>query len=262
MSIKKTAEELAQLQTIFNKLLAVDVSKHVEIKDTGKTKLSYLSWAWAWAEVKSRCPDATYEIIKFNGLPYVYDDDTGYMCYTTVTIDDITHEMWLPVMDGNNRAMKNHPYDVYFKNGSKVTIQPATMFDINKTIMRCLTKNLGMFGLGLSLYAGVDLIDFDGDEIKDNKKTSKSTAKPTQSKSEAQAVSSEPVETKPETPATAKTHSKTETQAIADEFFAMCDDFHKDKKEMCIKYKLNSKSTYDDFSNAMASLRYDMIKEA
>ena len=108
----------------------------------------------------------------------------------------------------------------------------------------------------------VDLIDFDGDEIKDNKKTSKSTAKPTQSKSEAQAVSSEPVETKPETPATAKTHSKTETQAIADEFFAMCDDFNKDKKEMCIKYKLNSKSTYDDFLEAMAKLRYDVIKEA
>ena len=104
----------------------------------------------------------------------------------------------------------------------------------------------------------VDLIDFDGDEIKDNKKTPKSSAKLTQSKSEAQAVSFEPVET----PATKKTHTQAETQAIADEFFAMCDDFHKDKKEMCIKYKLNSKSTYDDFSNAMASLRYDVIKEA
>jgi hypothetical protein len=31
------------------------------------------------------------------------------------------------------------------------------MFDINKTIMRCLTKNLAMFGLGIYIYAGEDV---------------------------------------------------------------------------------------------------------
>ena len=36
-------------------------------------------------------------------------------------------------------------------------VEKATMFDINKTIMRCLVKNLSMFGLGLYIYAGEDL---------------------------------------------------------------------------------------------------------
>lgn len=140
----------------FEVLKAVDVSEHTETKDTGKVKLTYLSWAWAWAEVKTRYPDAKYEVKKFDGLPYICDPLTGYMVYTTVTIEGITHEMWLPVMDGNNRAMKTEPYEVQTKY-NKFTVQPATMFDVNKTIMRCLTKNLAMFGLGLYIYAGEDL---------------------------------------------------------------------------------------------------------
>ena len=38
------------------------------------------------------------------------------------------------------------------------------MFDVNKTIMRCLVKNLAMFGLGLYIYAGEDLPEGDADE--------------------------------------------------------------------------------------------------
>lgn len=148
-------------KTTFDILNAVNVNEHTEVKDTGKTRLTYLSWAWAWAEVKKRFPNASYEIVKFEGLPYVFDEKTGYMVYTTVTIDGITHEMWLPVMDANNRAMLDHPYEVQTKY-SKFTVQSATMFDINKTIMRCLTKNLAMFGLGLYIYAGEDLPDESG----------------------------------------------------------------------------------------------------
>ena len=78
------------------------------------------------------------------------------MCYTSVTIEGITHTMWLPVLDSNNRAMKSEPYTVKTKF-SEIVVAPATMFDINKTIMRCLVKNLAMFGLGLYIYAGEDL---------------------------------------------------------------------------------------------------------
>ena len=109
--------------------------------------MSYLSWSWAWKEVKSRYPDATYEIVKFeNGLPYTYDENTGYMVYTKVTIQGITHEMWLPVMDSHNCSMLSKPYEVKTKYNS-YTVDKCTMFDVNKTIMRCLTKNLAMFGL-------------------------------------------------------------------------------------------------------------------
>ena len=137
---------------LFEKLNAMNVNEKTEKKNG----LTYLSWAWAWAEFKKVCPDATYEVVKFNGLPYAYDENTGYMVYTTVTAGGVTHEMWLPVMDGANKAMKNQPYK-YTSYGKEKTCAAATMFDINKAIMRCLTKNLAMFGLGLYIYAGEDL---------------------------------------------------------------------------------------------------------
>ncbi len=137
---------------VFETLNNINVNGHTE----GKNGLTYLSWAWAWAEFKKVYPEATYEVVKFDGKPYVYDENLGYMCYTTVTVGDLTHEMWLPVMDGANKAMKAVPYEYTTKYGKK-TCEAATMFDINKTIMRCLTKNLAMFGLGLYIYAGEDL---------------------------------------------------------------------------------------------------------
>lgn len=144
-------------KTVFETLNAVNVNQWVEKKNTGKTTLSYLSWSNAWAEVKKRYPNATYEIVKFeNGLPYTYDENTGYMVYTKVTIEGITHEMWLPVMDSHNDAMLSKPYEVKTKYNS-YTVAKCTMFDVNKTIMRCLTKNLAMFGLGLYIYSGEDL---------------------------------------------------------------------------------------------------------
>ena len=113
---------------------------NVNSKTEKKGKLTYLSWAWAWAEFKKVYPEARYEVKKFNDLPYVHDPETGYMVYTSVTAEDQTYEMWLPVMDAYNKA-----------------IMKPSMFEINKTIMRCLTKNLAMFGLGLYIYAGEDL---------------------------------------------------------------------------------------------------------
>ena len=150
-------------QTLFEKLYGIDVSDKIEKKG----KCSYLTWAWAWAEFVKVCPDVTYEVKKFNGLPYVYDPATGYMVYTSVTAGGITHEMHLPVMDYNNKALKQ-----------------ASMFEINKAIMRCLTKNLAMFGLGLYVYAGEDLPE-------DPTKEKEPTKKATNSKQTAAAKSAE-----------------------------------------------------------------------
>ena len=147
----------ARGQEVFNDLFHVNVNDHTETKKSGATELTYLSWPYAWAEVKKRYPSAYYSVWKNDkGLPYVYDENTGYMVYTSVTIEGITHEMWLPVMDGANKAMKSAPYTYKTKYGDK-SVEQASMFDINKTIMRCLVKNLGMFGLGLYIYAGEDL---------------------------------------------------------------------------------------------------------
>lgn len=152
---------------VFNNLFAINVNEHTEKKKVGNTELTYLSWAYAWAEVKKLYPDAQYEIEKFNGLPYVYDPMTGYMVYTTVTIEGVTHEMWLPVMDGANKAMKAEPYEYvtgYGQYQKTKVCEAATMFDVNKTIMRCLVKNLAMFGLGLYIYAGEDLPEGEQEE--------------------------------------------------------------------------------------------------
>lgn len=147
---------------IFDTLYSVNVNERTEKKNG----LTYLSWAWAWAEFVKVCPDAKYEIKMFDGRPYMYDDNLGYMVFTSVTVGDDTKDMWLPVMDGANKAMKNHAYKYAVRQYNKDTRKmentekvcaAATMFDINKTIMRCLTKNISMFGLGLYIYAGEDL---------------------------------------------------------------------------------------------------------
>lgn len=133
--------------TVFERLSSINVNDHVEKKDN----LTYLSWAWAWSVTKKECPDASYSI-----LPTDYDEDLGFMCHTSVTIEGQTLEMWLPVMDGKNKSMKKKAYSYMTKYGEK-QVEPATTFDINKTMMRCLVKNLAMFGLGIYIYAGEDL---------------------------------------------------------------------------------------------------------
>lgn len=146
-----------QKKSVFETLNAIDCSEHTEKKKNGQVELTYLSWPWAWAEVKKRYPDADYTIYKDEQKrPYIEDPDYGLMCYTTVTINGQTHEMWLPVMDSANKAMRRVPYKYQTRSGEK-TVEAVTMFDINKTVMRCLVKNLAMFGLGLYIYAGEDL---------------------------------------------------------------------------------------------------------
>lgn len=145
-------------KSIFETLNAINVNGMVEKKQTGGTTLTYLSWSSAWQVVKEKFPDVEYEILRDpeTNLPYWYDPLTGYMVFTKVTINNQTHEMFLPVMDGTNHAMKAEPYEVQTKY-KKFTVQAATMCDINKTIMRCLVKNLAMFGLALYIYQGEDL---------------------------------------------------------------------------------------------------------
>lgn len=136
----------------YNELRKVSVNEHTEKKG----QLTYLSWAWAWDVFKQKCPEATYEIGKnADGLPY-FESHAGAMVYTKVTANGETHEMWLPVMDGANKSMKREPYKYSTSKGEK-TVDAFNMFDVNKTLMRCLVKNLAMFGLGIYIYAGEDL---------------------------------------------------------------------------------------------------------
>lgn len=157
-----TREEIKKEQDeLFKQLVQLNVNDHTETKND----LTYLSWAWAWQEFKKACPDAEYSVKKFTNpttgitLPYI-ETDIGYMVFTEITANGVTHEMWLPVMDGANKTMKKEPYKYIVGKGEKAfekSVEAISMFDINKTIMRCLTKNIAMFGLGLYIYAGEDL---------------------------------------------------------------------------------------------------------
>ena len=142
-----------EIREKFKELYSLNVNQYVEKKND----LSYLSWSYAWAEFKKIYPDATYDIKKDDqGRCYFGDENIGYMVYTSVTAGGLTYEMWLPVMDGANKSMKAVSYTYTTRFGEK-TVEAMTMFDVNKTVMRCLVKNLAMFGLGLYIYAGEDL---------------------------------------------------------------------------------------------------------
>lgn len=124
--------------SIFEKLNAVNVNGHTEKKNG----LTYLSWAWAWAEIKKAAPDATYTIYENkDGWNYFTDGRTCWV-KTGVTLEGIEHIEYLPVMDHRNRS---------------IPLEQVTSFDVNKTIQRSLTKACARHGLGLYIYAGEDL---------------------------------------------------------------------------------------------------------
>ena len=169
---KKVAEQITaeveenkirrEQEDLFKKAIQLNVNDHTDLKNN----LTYLSWAWAWQEFLKICPEATYEIKKFTNpitgktTTYLEDEDFGIMVFTSITARGVTREMWLPVMDGANKAMRRQAYTYVVGKGQnqyEKSVEAVSMFDINKTIMRCLTKNIAMFGVGLYIYAGEDL---------------------------------------------------------------------------------------------------------
>lgn len=166
------AETKTKGKSVFEILNAINVNQNVEKKKTNEKNpdgsdkyLTYLSWVWAWGQVKQHFPDASYEVRHWGDKPYLNDDQLGIMVETSVTINGETITMWLPVMNSTNKAMKATPYSYKTKYGDKL-VEAATMFDINKAIMRCLAKNIAMFGLGLYIYAGEDLPEEEAKQAK------------------------------------------------------------------------------------------------
>jgi len=171
---------MEKTKSVFETLSEINVNDKAE----KKSGLTYLSWAYAWGEVKKTYPDAVYSIVRcpVSQQIYSFDADLGYMVMTSVTIQGQTLEMWLPVMDGANKAMKAEAYSYATRYGDK-SVEQASMFDINKTLMRCLVKNLAMFGLGHYIFAGEDLPESESDAIANT--TSKPMVKGAAPKTEA-----------------------------------------------------------------------------
>ena len=126
------------MENYFKTLNEINVNDKIEQKNG----LSYLSWAWAWGELKKLFPESTYKIYENSeGWNYFTDGKTGWV-KTGVTVNGIEHIEYLPIMDYRNKSI---PKD------------NITSFDVNKTIQRSLTKAVARHGLGLYVYAGEDL---------------------------------------------------------------------------------------------------------
>ena len=87
------------------------------------------------------------------------------MVFTDITIDGLTHTRWPSVMDGANKAMQSESYTYDTKFRKDIPVEPATKFDVNKTILRFLVENLAMFGLGLYIYSREDLPEIEVEKI-------------------------------------------------------------------------------------------------
>jgi hypothetical protein len=119
----------------FARMSAINVNDHVEKKGG----FSYLSWPYAVAQLRLADPIATWDVRRFNGLPYLATE-AGVFVEVAVTVQGITLSQIHPVLDGRNRPL----------------IAP-TAFDINTSIQRCLVKAIALHGLGLYIYAGEDV---------------------------------------------------------------------------------------------------------
>ena len=145
------------MDNYFTELYGVNVNGHTEKKNN----LTYLSWAWAWGEIKKRHPDATYTVYE-NADGWNYHTD-GRTCWvkTGVTVNGIEHIEYLPVMDYKNKS---------------IPVENVTSFDVNKAIQRSLTKACARHGLGLYIYAGEDLPEEEAAEKQDASRNAKNIA--------------------------------------------------------------------------------------
>lgn len=232
-------------QSVWEKLQKIDCN------DKKKTKngLSYLSWAWAWGKLMEHYPEATYEF--FNECR----DEFGHVeVWCRIRIGELERIMWLPVMDYKNNAIKN-----------------PDLRKISDTRMRCLTKCIGMFGLGHYIYAGEDLPDGpDNDEPTEpeppkpapKKKAEKKTPPPAKNKSEPKS------ETAPNTIADADEAANAVTFLIdtvdnfASESLVQLRDFYNTNKALIDLLDTQFPEQYAKLKDHLSALKAKLQEEA
>jgi len=137
--------------------MSIEMLLKKNVNDHGEKKngLSYLSWAWAWAEALKADPKATFKVEMFDGKCYMEINGTA-MVFVTVTMFDKPMTCQLPVMDSGNKAIPLKGYTAVSKYGKEYRVE-CDAFAVNTAIMRCMTKALALHGLGMYLYSGEDL---------------------------------------------------------------------------------------------------------
>jgi len=125
-------------KSVFETLNAINLN---DLKED-KGKMTYLSWAYAWGEVKKLYPDMTSTVYEnVEGFNYHHDGKTAWV-KTGITIQGQEHIEYLPVMDNRNAS---------------IPLERINSSDVNKSIQRSMTKAIARHGLGFYIYAGEDL---------------------------------------------------------------------------------------------------------
>jgi hypothetical protein len=148
-------------KTIYQTLSGIDLKDSIDLKGN----LKYLGWSSCFRELSRIYPDWTFQVREFGDGKQYYEDDSGAVVHTSITINGITKSCWLPVMDDRNNAKKNVNYTYETSAGKIFTVPAYDMRDINDTIMRCLVKNAAFFGLGLYLYEKEGKPEIDIEEL-------------------------------------------------------------------------------------------------
>ena len=142
---------LVDRSELINELLKKNVNEHTEKKNG----LTYLSWAWAWAEALKADSSASYKVEMFGDKCYMDINGTA-MVFVTVTMFGKPMTCQLPVMDSYNKSIPIEGVTTVNKYGKEITTK-LDSFNVNTSIMRCMTKALSLHGLALYLYAGEDI---------------------------------------------------------------------------------------------------------
>jgi len=135
----KTEAAVGKFET-FDKLYRVNIQKYQKNK-----RGDYLPWSMSWALFKQHRPDATF----------AFEDDRHFPSGELETVCTVTSQgesltMILPCLDNTMKPLKN-----------------PSRHAVNTCRMRCLTKCIAMFGLGLSCWnwVAIDEIEDFGDAI-------------------------------------------------------------------------------------------------
>lgn len=233
-----TEKKDTDIKSYFEELNSVDVSAKIEKKNG----LSYLSWAWAWGELKKRDASANYTVYENkDGLNYHTDGRTAWVKVGVTTHnagEPIEHIEYLPVMD--------------YKNNS-IPVDRLTSFDVNKAIQRALTKAIARHGLGLYIYAGEDLPE--DAETATAKEATEAKPKATRAKTTKTAEA----KAEPKADDSAKDPIAL-ARAKYQELISYCKETNKDIKAVAKAFNLNAKSTAEEFSLALKKLIYNDAK--
>lgn len=160
-------------ESLFNTLSKVNVNDKTEKKG----KFTYLSWAFAWGELKKVAPDAKVTVYhnEKDNMPY-FESEAGVLVKVGVEVNGIEHISYLPLMDFKNKSISKDSFD---------------MMDVNKAIQRATVKAIGLHGLGLYIYAGEDLPEEEGEVVKTTSRKKTEVKKETKEETKKEEVPTE-----------------------------------------------------------------------